>query len=128
MTPTQSLEPSEIAIRGDQLTAVLDGQGCHISIADQRALNGVAHFYKQIPVCATREDENGSWPLNETPAKGQGCLHWGRRQKDLGICHDSQEASEHDLGDREGFRRLDQGSKPCRVSIVLGRVLAMRVD
>ena len=99
MTPTQSLEPSEIAIRGDQFTAVLDGQGCHISIADQRALNGVAHFHKQIPVCATWEDENGSWPLNEPPAKGQGCLHRGRRPKDLGICHDSQEAGEHDLGD-----------------------------
>src|SRR5947208_17149753 len=53
MTPTQSLEPSEIAIRGDQFTAVLDGQGRYISIRDQRAaLNGVTHFHKQVPVCA----------------------------------------------------------------------------
>ncbi len=108
MTPTQSLEPSEIAIRGDQFTAVLDGQCCHISIADQRALNAVAHFHKQIPVCATRDHENGSWPLDEPAAKCQGCLLRRRRPKDLGICHDSQEAGEYDLGDRERFRRLDQ--------------------
>jgi hypothetical protein len=44
MTPTQSLEPSEIAIR--VITAVLDGQGRHISIGDQRTLNDIAHFYK----------------------------------------------------------------------------------
>ena len=48
MTPTQSLKPSEIAIRGDQFTAVFDGQGRHISIGDQRALNGVAHFHIQV--------------------------------------------------------------------------------
>ena len=34
MTPTQSLQPSEIAIRGDQFTAVFDGQGRHIGIGD----------------------------------------------------------------------------------------------
>src|SRR6266513_649619 len=60
MTPTKSLEPREVAIRGDQFTAVLDGQGCHVSLGDQRALNGVAHFHKQVPVCATRHDEDGS--------------------------------------------------------------------
>ena len=53
MTPTQSLEPSEIAIRGDQFTPVLDGQGRYVSIRDQRAaLNGVTHFHKQVPVRA----------------------------------------------------------------------------
>src|SRR5881392_3460588 len=92
------------------------------------ALNGVAHFHKQVPVCATRHDEDSSWPLDEPAAKYQGCLHRRRRPKDLGICHDSQEAGEHDLRDRERFRRLDQGSKPRRVSIVLGRVLPVRVD
>jgi len=107
---------------------VLDGQGRHVSIGDQRALNGVAHFHKQVPVCATRHDEDGSWPLDEPPAKYQGCLHRRRRPKDLGICHDSQEAGEHDLRDRERFGGLDQGSKPRRLSIVLGRVLPVRVD
>ena len=124
--PTHSLEPSEIAIRGDQFTAVFDGQGRYIGIGDQRALNSVAHFHKQVSVCATRHDEDGSWPLDEPAAKCQRCLHWRRRPKDLGICHGLQEASEHDLRDRERFRRLDQGSKPRRVSIVLGRVLPMR--
>jgi len=128
MTPTQSLESSEIAIRGNQFATVLDGQGRHISVGDQRALNGVTHFHEQVPVCATRHDENGSWPLDESAAKCQGCLHRGRRPKDLRVCHYSQEAGEHDLGDRERFRRLDQGSKPRRVSIMLGRVLSMRVD
>lgn len=47
MTPRQSLEPSEIAIRGDQFTAVFDGQGRPIGIGDQRALNGLAHFHKK---------------------------------------------------------------------------------
>jgi len=128
MTPTQSLEPSEIAIRGDQFTPVLDGQGRHISIADQAALNVIAHFRKQLPVRATGRDEDGSWPLDEPVAKCQGCLHRCRRPKDLGICYDSEEAGEHDLRDSERFRRLDQGSKPRRVSIMLGRVLSMRVD
>jgi hypothetical protein len=84
MTPTKSLEPREVAIRGDQFTAVLDGQGRHLSIGDQRVLNGVAHFHKQVPVCATRHDEDGSWPLDEPAAKYQGCLHRRCRPKDLG--------------------------------------------
>ena len=49
-------------------------------------------------------------------------------RKILGFGTIRREGGEHDLRDRERFRRLDQGSKPRRISIVLGGVLPMRVD
>jgi hypothetical protein len=128
MTPTQSLEPSEIAVRSDQFTAMVDGQRRQISIGDQRPLDRAAQLHKDIPVSATWYDEGGSWPFDQPAAKYQGCSHRRRQPKDLGICNDSQEAGEHDLRDRERFRRLDQSFEPSPVSIVLRRVLPMRVN
>jgi hypothetical protein len=128
MPPTQSLEPREIAVRCDEFTAMFDCQRSQVSITHQWPINAIAQLQKEIPVCATRHDEDGSGPFNQPAAKCHG--RWHRRcwPKDLWIGNDSQEASEHDLRDRERFGGLDAPSKPRGVPMVLWRVLPMRVD
>jgi len=124
MTPTQPLKPSEIAIRGDQFTAVLDGQCRHISISDQRPSMALQIFTNRsqcVRLGRTRMARGHSTSLRQN-AKAV-CI--GVAGRKIGICHDSQEAGKHDLRDRERFRRLDQSSKPRRVSIVLRGILPM---
>jgi len=128
MPPAQSLETREIAVRCDEFTAMFDRQRGQVSISYQRPLNPIAQFQKKIPVCATWHYEYGPGPFNQPAAKCQGRWHRCCWPKDLWIGYDSQEAGEHNLRDREGFGGLNQPSKPRSVSMVLWRVLPMRVD
>ena len=107
---------------------MFDGQGGQIGIADEGALDVPAQPDKDIPVRAAGRDQHGARPVDEMLTERGRRLHRGGWIENPGVGDDTEEAGHDDLGQRKRFVRLGQRPQPCRVAMVLGRVLTVRVN
>lgn len=128
MTPSQSLEAREVAVRRDQFAAVLNRQRGQVGVSHERPLDICAELDEEIPMPTSGRNQDGLWPLDQTLTERDRRLHWGRRVKDLAVRNDAKEAGEHDLRDGKRLVGLGERSKPCRIAMVLVCIFTVGVD
>ena len=109
MTPSEAFETREVAVGGDELASVLDGQRSNIGVCDQRALDAstLTEVDEDFPMSVRWKNGNRLRPLNQLPAELECRRHRSCGSEDLWIGHDSEKTTEHELREREGLGSVD---------------------
>jgi hypothetical protein len=130
MSPPEPGKPGEIAIRGDELAPVLDGERSVIRVYDQLASSPRSHAQlgEDFPATGTVRERMRPGSLAEAFDEREGIAKSRRSIPDLRIGHDSDECAAAQLGQAKRLHAGRQVSKPGDVTFVFGRLRPMGVN